>query len=294
MNARAHALWLTARPKTLAASVVPVLAGTALSIAMGVHPPLWIWVFALGSAIMIQVGTNYVNDALDFLKGADKETRKGEARATQSGWFTHKTVLLLGIACFAVAMALGVPLVYAGGWPILTIGLISLCMGYAYTGGPFPLAYIGLGDLFVILFFGLVAVGGVFFLETGTYSWPAVVAGIQVGLLATVLIAINNLRDLEEDRLVGKRTLAVRLGPKRGRYEVLFLVVVAFVLNFFWISQGLWFAFGLPWFALPMALKVVRALFTTEAGRHYNQLLAKAAFVHMLFGMLLSLGFILR
>lgn len=294
MNSRARALWLTARPKTLAASVVPVLTGTALSVAIGAHPPLWIGVFALLSAIMIQVGTNYVNDALDFVKGADRETRLGEARATQSGWFSGRMVMGIGIFCFAVAAVLGIPLVVAGGWPILAIGLVSLLMGYAYTGGPYPLAYVGLGDLFVILFFGLVAVGGVFYLQTGGYDLNAVVAGLQVGLLATVLIAINNLRDLEGDRLVGKRTLAVRLGPRRGRIEVLLLFAGAFALNFFWLHKGFWFAFALPWLALPLAIKVLRALFTTEAGRHYNQLLAQAAFVHMLFGMLLSVGFFLR
>lgn len=294
MTSKSRALILTARPKTLAAAVVPVLVGTALSLAMNAHPPAWIAVLAMLSAIFIQIGTNYVNDALDFIKGADKETRLGEARASQSGWFSSRSVLMMGFGCFAVAAALGLPLVMLGGWPILVIGLISLVMGYAYTGGPFPLAYVGLGDLFVILFFGLVAVGGVYYLQTGEFGWAAVVAGLQVGFLATVLIAINNLRDLDNDRLVGKRTLAVRLGPKRGRYEVLFLIVVAFGLNLFWLSQGFYYAFALPWIALPLAIRVLRALFRTEAGRHYNQLLAQAAFVHMLFGMLLSVGLFLR
>ncbi len=293
-SSKTRALILTARPKTLAAAVVPVLVGTALSLAMGAQPPAWIAVFAVLSAIFIQIGTNYVNDALDFIKGADRETRLGEARATQSGWFSSRTVLMVGFACFAVAAALGLPLVLQGGWPILAIGLVSLLMGYAYTGGPFPLAYVGLGDLFVVLFFGIVAVGGVFFLQTGEFGWAAGVAGLQVGFLATVLIAINNLRDLDNDRLVGKRTLAVRLGPKRGRYEVLFLIAGAFLLNLFWLAQDFYLAFALPLFALPFAIRVLLALFRTEAGRHYNQLLAQAAFVHMLFGMLLSVGLFLR
>jgi 1,4-dihydroxy-2-naphthoate octaprenyltransferase len=294
VNSKVRALILTARPKTLSAAVIPVLVGSALVSAMG-HPPVgWISSFALLSAIMIQIGTNYVNDAIDFWKGADTETRLGDARAAQSGWFSPRAVMAMGIGCFAVAMALGIPLVWEGGWPILAIGLVSLAMGYAYTGGPFPLAYLGLGDLFVIIFFGLIAVGGVFFLETKSYSLPAVIAGLQIGLLATVLIAINNLRDLDQDKLVGKKTMAVRLGAKNARIEVLVLVGLAFGLNFFWLGQGYVYAFALPMAALPPALRLVRKVLTTQAGREYNQLLAQAALVHMLFGVMLSVGFFLK
>jgi 1,4-dihydroxy-2-naphthoate octaprenyltransferase len=293
-TSRSKALLLTARPKTLAAAVVPVMVATALVSAEGLQVHAWISVAAVLSAIMIQIGTNFVNDALDFLKGADKETRLGDARAAQSGWFSARAVLSMGFGFFGLAMLLGLPLVLHGGWPILCVGLLSLCMGYAYTGGPYPLAYVGLGDLFVILFFGLVAVGGVYFLQTGYYSWSALVAGLQVGLLATVLIAINNLRDLDQDREVNKKTLAVRLGPKLGRYEVLVLILVAFALNLYWLQMGSWLAFILPLFALPPAMKLVRTLLNSQASREYNRLLAKAAFVHMLFGVLLSIGFILK
>ncbi|NJL26164.1 MAG: 1,4-dihydroxy-2-naphthoate polyprenyltransferase [Calothrix sp. SM1_5_4] len=297
MNSRLRALKaliLTARPKTLAAAVVPVMVATALVHAEGREVSTWISLFAVLSATMIQIGTNFINDALDFIKGADRETRLGDARAAQSGWFSARAVLFMGFACFAVAIGFGLPLVWEGGWPIFWIGLVSLLMGYAYTGGPFPLAYVGLGDLFVIIFFGLVAVGGVYFLQTKTYSGGALVAGLQVGLLATVLIAINNLRDLDQDREVNKRTLAVRLGPKLGRLEVLLLILVAFTLNLYWLGEGAILAFVLPLFALPPAVKVVFSLLRSEASREYNRLLARAAFVHMLFGMLLSVGFMLR
>jgi 1,4-dihydroxy-2-naphthoate octaprenyltransferase len=289
-----RALWLTARPKTLAASIVPVLVGSTLVFGIGQRPVIWVTLFALLSATMIQVGTNFVNDALDFLKGADGHERLGEARASQQGWFTPRRVLGVGFLCFAAAIAFGAPLVWAGGWPILVIGLVSLLMGYAYTGGPFPLAYAGLGDLFVIVFFGLVAVGGVFFLETGSYNAAAAVAGLQVGLLATVLIAINNLRDHAQDALVNKKTLAVRLGPKLGRYEVVALFAAAFLLNIFWLKQGLLYAGLLPWLALPLALDVTGTLLRTDPGRSYNGLLARSALVHIVFGALLSAGFYLR
>lgn len=298
MNARStsvvRALWLTARPKTLAASIVPVLVASAVVVAEGSSVIAWISIFAVLSAMMIQVGTNYVNDAIDFLKGADGESRLGEARATQQGWFTARGVLSLGVAFFALAMVFGLPLVWEGGWPIVAIGVTSLLMGYAYTGGPFPLAYLGLGDLFVVIFFGLVAVGGVVFLQLKQLPVSALVAGLQVGLLATVLIAVNNLRDLDQDALVHKRTLAVRLGPRRARLEVLILMVLAFTLGFYWLSRGFTYAFALPVLASPLAIRVVWKLMRTHAGREYNQLLAQAAMLHMLFGVLLGIGLFIR
>ena len=294
MTSRAKALLLTARPKTLAAAVVPVMVATALARAEGFEVAWWISICALLSAVMIQVGTNFVNDALDFVKGADTETRLGEARAAQSGWFSHRFVLAGGFACFAVALVLGIPLAWVGGWPIVGIGLVSLALGYAYTGGPYPLAYVGLGDLFVILFFGVVAVGGVFYLQTHTLPTPALVAGLQVGLLATVLIAINNLRDLEQDRLVHKRTLAVRLGARFAKFEIPVLLAVAFALNAYWFNAGHPHAAIYSSCAIIPAVPVVAAVMTRPAGRAFNGLLARAAGVHVLFGVALSYGLLQR
>jgi 1,4-dihydroxy-2-naphthoate octaprenyltransferase len=289
-----YSLFLTARPKTLSAAVIPVMVVTALVRARGFAVTPWISTFALFSAIFIQIGTNFVNDALDFKKGADGESRLGDARAAQSGWFSANAVLAMGFAFFGVALVLGIPLVWLGGWPILVVGLLSLFMGYCYTGGPFPLAYVGLGDIFVILFFGLVAVGGVYYLQTGTWDAAAAVAGLQIGMLATVLIAVNNLRDLEQDRLVGKKTFAVRVGPKWGRREVVFLFVATFALNAYWLLHGSVFAALLPLLAIPPSIRVVSTLLNTGASREYNRLLALAAFVHMLFGVMLSVGFLIR
>lgn len=284
-------LWLSARPKTLTAAAVPVLVGSALAaVETGNFTP-WISITAFLSALFIQIGTNFVNDALDFEKGADGDTRLGEKRATHQGWLTRRQVLTAAAVSFAAAFALGIPLVIAGGWPIIAIGLVSLFLGYAYTGGPYPLAYNGLGDLFVILFFGLIAVGGVFYLQTGTWTLSAVVAGLQVGMLATVLIAINNLRDLDQDRLVNKKTLAVRLGPKLGRLEVAALIATAFLLQSYWWSRELTAAFLSPWLALPVGIYIAYAVYSRPAGVEFNRLLARASFLHMLFGVLLSLGF---
>lgn len=284
-------LWFTARPKTLSAAAVPILVASALAkVEVGAIQP-WISWTAFLSALFIQIGTNFVNDALDFTKGADGDSRLGDPRATHQGWLTPKQVLAIAFVCFLLAFLLGVPLVFVGGWPIVVIGLASLAMGYAYTGGPYPLAYNGLGDLFVIVFFGLVAVGGVFYLQTGFINLSAIVAGLQVGVLATVLIAINNLRDLEQDRLVDKRTLAVRLGPKLGRVEVWILLVMAFLLQIYWFKKNLNGAFAGPWLTLPVAFYIGYAVYNRPAGRDFNRLLARASFLHMLFGVLLSLGF---
>lgn len=288
------AAFFALRPKTLSASVVPVAVATALVAAHGYAVQWWISLTALLSAALIQIGTNFVNDVIDFEKGADTDSRLGPARATQQGWLSKRQVMTVAVCCFAGALALGVPLALEGGWPIVVIGLVSLMMGYAYTGGPVPLAYVGLGDLFVILFFGLIAVGGVFFLQVKFFNLYVLIAGLQVGLLATVLIAINNLRDLDQDRLVGKRTLAVRLGPTLGRAEVAGLFLIAFGLQSFYYGSHTAWAFALPFVAAVPAGHVVWRLVTTPPSRAYNGLLAQAALVHMLFGALLSIGLILK
>jgi 1,4-dihydroxy-2-naphthoate octaprenyltransferase len=197
--------------------------------------------------------------------------------------------------CFLLAVFCGVPLVLKGGLPILLVGIFSVMMGYAYTAGPFPLAYLGLGEVFVILFFGLVAVMGVYFLHTnggwGTISfWP----GLQVGFHATVLIAINNLRDAKGDREVHKKTLAVRMGKKFSRYEITFFVLAPFVMNAVWWMVGFKKAALLPLLTLPLAVLIIKNIFTTEPSSLYNKFLGQSALLHLLFGILLSIGFVLR
>lgn len=283
--------WLLAfRPKTLTAALVPVVAATALAYAENLEVKYWVTLFTLLSSMLIQIGTNFVNDALDFKKGADTHERVGPQRVTQSGLLSSKQVLIGGFVCFALAAALGVPLVMEGGTPILILGLISLAMGYCYTGGPYPLAYKGLGDFFVLIFFGLVAVCGTFFMHTGVTTMASVIVGLQVGLHATVLIAINNLRDAPLDAKVNKRTLAVRLGPKAARVEIVFLVVAPFLLNIYWILNGHALAGLLTLLSLPLGVIVIKGIYKHAVGAIYNQFLAKSAALHLVFGMLLSIG----
>lgn len=281
---------LAARPKTLTAAAVPIGVAAALVAAEGGHLRLDLTVCALLSALLIQIGTNFFNDAIDFKKGADTSERLGPKRVTQSGWVTPRTVLMAGGVAFALAALLGVPLLLSGGLPILVVGLVSLFCGYAYTGGPFPLAYRGLGDLFVLIFFGWVAVGGVYYLNTGTYSLGAFVLGSQIGLLATVLIAINNLRDVETDRKVGKRTLAVLLGTSLARVEIGLLVLLPFLIGSYWWWDGRKAAFLLPLLSIPMGIALISKVSKTAPSSTYNSFLGKAAGLHFLFGILLGLG----
>lgn len=281
---------LAARPKTLSASVVPILATIGLVHAEGHSLQAWIIVCALLSSFCIQIGTNFVNDAMDFKKGADNEKRIGPMRVTQQGHFTFKQVMWMATAFFVMSMILGIPLVIHGGWPIVIIGLISVMMGYAYTSGPFPLAYRGLGDLFVIIFFGLVAVGGLYYLLVGQYSNSAVIVGLQIGFLSTVLIAINNLRDIHTDKEVGKRTLAVRLGLTGGRIWIAFLIVAPFITGYYWLFQNRFWMYVLPLFSFPLGLAIMKRIFKTEPSPVYNKYLALAALYSLLFSVLFFLG----
>ncbi len=287
--------WFMAlRPKTLTAAFVPVMVASALVVAQRFDFKLYLTICALLSAMFIQIGTNLINDAIDFKKGADDQNRIGPKRVTQSGLLTPKQVIYGGYTAFLVAAILGVPLVVAGGWVIVAIGVLSLLCGYIYTGGPYPLAYLGLGDFFVILFFGIIAVGGTFFLHAQNYSFGALIAGLQIGMLSTVLIAINNLRDAPLDKLVGKKTLAVRFGIRFARSEILFLIFAPFVLGMYWVFEGHILASVLPILCFPLARDLSVKILKTEPSPIYNQFLARSAAIHALFGLLLSIGLLIK
>ncbi|WP_413583416.1 1,4-dihydroxy-2-naphthoate octaprenyltransferase [Bdellovibrio sp. HCB288] len=284
---------LAFRPKTLTAALVPCLAATALVKAIGLSWDGAVLFYALAASFLIQIGTNLVNDAVDFKKGADTEKRIGPQRITQAGVLSANQVMALGSLCFALAIACGIPLVMKGGVAIVIIGIASVLMGYSYTAGPFPLAYLGLGDLFVILFFGLLAVMGMVFLNTGDWMIEAFILGLQIGFHATTLIAINNLRDREGDKLVNKKTMAVRFGVKFSRYEIAAMAFLPFVLNLYWWFEGYKIAAIVSMFALPLAVKLTKNVFQTEPGPAYNKFLGQAAGLHLVFGLLITLGFAL-
>ncbi|CCB86977.1 1,4-dihydroxy-2-naphthoate octaprenyltransferase [Parachlamydia acanthamoebae UV-7] len=284
---------LTARPKTLVASFVPMFVGTSLAVGVTKSFDGWIAFFALLSAIFIQTGTNLVNDALDFQKGADNETRLGPVRVTQLGLLTSQQILWAGLLSFFLALLVGIPLVLKGGSILLLTLMVSAICGYLYTGGPFPLAYTGLGDLFVVIFFGWVGTCAAFYLQTGYLSVLALLAGTQVGFHSTVMIAINNLRDVVGDAKVNKRTLAVRFGKAFVRKEIIFLVFCPFILNLGWVIAGFYVAAILPLILLPLAARLIQDIWKTEPSSVYNGFLARGALLHLLFGTLQGIGLLL-
>ncbi len=287
---------LAARPKTLPAAVVPVAAGAMLAHALTGQVALALVLCALAGSICIQIATNFFNDALDHRKGADTAARLGPTRVTASGLLSARAVMVLGALFLAAACAFSVPTIAARGWAIVAIGLPSLYFAFGYTGGPWPLAYRGLGELFVLLFFGLVAVSGTVFVATGQWWWgPSLWLGLQVGFLSTALIAINNMRDVAEDRTTGKNTLAVRFGEGFARAEIAVCCVAPLTmsLGWRWLAGWSWWC-TLPLLLLPLALFLSRSVAATPPGRAYNRFLALAGVQLLAFGLLFSLAAVLR
>ncbi|MBP7950395.1 MAG: 1,4-dihydroxy-2-naphthoate octaprenyltransferase [Verrucomicrobiales bacterium] len=279
-----HSLLLAARPKTLPAAIAPVCAGCALAWKFSGVFSLWLAACTLLSTIAIQIATNFFNDAIDFSKGADTSARLGPVRITSSGRMSRRAVLISGGLMVLAAALLALPLISTRGWPILAIGIPGIYFAYGYTGGPLPLAYRGLGDFFVLLFFGLIAVSGTVFVQTGTWPWFGLACGLQIGMLSTVLIAINNLRDLHEDTQSSKRTLAVRWGATFARCEITALCLLPHLVGVL-VWPQLEFPSGF-WLPLPtIALGVLLALcvWKTEPSCRYNQFLAAAALQLLLF-----------
>lgn len=284
-------IWLmAARPRTLPAAVAPVLVGTSLALGAGHFRPL-AFVAALLGAIFIQVGTNLSNDYSDARRGADSEDRLGPVRVTAGGLVPPGRVLLATWVTFGLAVLCGVYLVAVAGWELIAVGAASILAGVLYTGGPRPYGYEGLGELFVFLFFGIVAVTGSYFAQVSELAWPAFACAVPVGLLASAILVVNNVRDLETDRRAGKRTLAVRLGRERTRCLYTAMIVLAFLLAPLpWPlgSMGAWLL--LPWLAIPLALPLVRIVRTRVDGPTLNGALARTGILQLLFCVLFSAG----
>ena len=290
----ARAWLLASRPATLPAAAVPVLVGTAAAMSDGASFHPLVFIATLLSALFIQVGTNFANDYSDFHRGADHPGRLGPIRVTQSGLLGQESVRRGIVVAFGVATLLGCYLAWIGGWPIIAIGTLAIIAGLAYTGGPWPFGYHGLGDVFVFIFFGVVAVTGTAYLQEGVWSRVALVASIPVGLLVTNILVVNNLRDLPTDRGAGKRTLAVRLGdrPTRAQYALFAALAYVAVATLALSAPGRrWLL--LPWLTLPLAVKLVRGVVGGLAGRDLNPVLVRTGQLLLLFGVLLAVGLML-
>ncbi|MBI5105652.1 MAG: 1,4-dihydroxy-2-naphthoate polyprenyltransferase [Solirubrobacterales bacterium] len=269
-------LWLmAARPRTLPAGIAPVLVGTALAITEGTFRA-GAFVAALLGAIFIQVGANLSNDYSDARRGADTEDRLGPVRVTAGGLVPPRQVLVATYVSFGIAVLCGVYLIIVAGWVILAIGAASILAGVLYTGGPRPYGYEGLGDLFVFLFFGLVAVTGSYYAQVERLEWEAFALAVPVGLLAAAILDVNNIRDAPTDARVGKRTA-----------EVLVAFLVPPVV---WLAGGFDAWLLLPWLALPLAVRLIRTVRTHDDGPTLNAALAQTGMLQLVFCLLLSAG----
>jgi 1,4-dihydroxy-2-naphthoate polyprenyltransferase len=287
-------IWLmAARPRTLPAAVAPVLVGTALAGLAHIFHPLR-FVAALLGAIFIQVGTNLSNDYSDARRGADSDDRLGPVRVTAGGLVPPKQVLVATYVSFAIAVLAGAYLIAVAGWALLLVGLASILAGVLYTGGPRPYGYEGLGEVFVFLFFGIVAVAGSFFVQVKALHWEAFALAVPVGLLAAAILMVNNVRDIDSDRRAGKRTLAVRLGRERTRTLFAAIVYLAYVLApVTWLFGPATAWVLLPWLTLPLAAGVVRVVRNQADGPSLNGALAQTGILQLAFCMLFSAGLLL-
>lgn len=282
---------LASRPKTLLAAVVPVMIGTSLAIhydKLNVAAAL----IALFCSVLIQIGTNYVNDLYDYLKGTDTADRVGPKRALASGLLSVRDMKIGIVFIFGLAFVLGLYLVTLGGWWILVVGLVSMLAGIAYTAGPYPLAYNGLGDIFVLIFFGFVATIGTFYVQALEINEFSIWVSIPVGALITNILVVNNYRDIEEDNQANKLTLAVKLGPRFTRAQYIFLLIISYLSLLFiynYIKHNL--LIFLPVLSLPIAVRLVKMLYDLK-GDELNKTLELTAKFSALFCLLFAIGII--
>ncbi len=283
---------LAARPKTLWAGIAPVIIGTAMAYESG--SPHWLSaIAALLGAVFIQIGTNFANDYFDHKKGVDRAERLGPTRVTQAGMVSPSQMKTATTIVFSLALMAGIYLAWRGGIPIVVIGLLSILFGVLYTGGKYPIGYIGLGDIFVLIFFGPVAVGGTFYVQTLTINWPVLVAGIAPGLFSVAILTVNNLRDIDNDSTSGKKTLAVRFGRRFSQLEYTFSIIVACLvplLVYLATATKLYSAFTL--LVLLPAIPSFKTVFNSQ-GKILNDVLASTGKLLLLYSVIFSIGWLL-
>lgn len=286
-------IWVqAARPQTLAAAFVPVCVGVAIAVRDQefVFLPSLV---ALLCAFLIQIGTNFANDYFDFIKGADTDERIGFERATAAGLISANAMRNATIITMGLAFILGLYLVWHAGWVVLAIGIASLLFGILYTGGPYPLGYNGLGDIFVFIFFGIVAVMGTYYVNALAWSSASFWASLAVGALATNILVINNLRDVEQDREAGKNTLGVLFGENVLRWEYLLMLLLALAIPpHFYVQLGYSWLIFIPFLTLPWAVSLLRTVWKVNNKRTLNDTLEHTAQFMTLYGILFSVGVI--
>lgn len=283
---------LASRPRTLPAAVMPVIVGSSIAIFHNKFQPFPAFI-ALLCSLLIQIGTNFVNDLFDFLHGMDNDNRKGPQRAIASGIISKKEMLTGIFFSFGLSFIFGLYLVYIGGWLILLLGILSILAGIAYTAGPFPLAYNGLGDIAAFIFFGFVGTVGTYYVQTGEVNALVFWSSVPVGALVTNILVVNNYRDREEDRTNGKNTLAVLLGEKFTRIQYVFFMVVSYAIIFvvYFTYKSNLFVF-LPFLSFPLSIKLIKMIFTLR-GAELNKTLELTAKLSAIYAILFTAGILL-
>ena len=284
------ALLAATRPKTLMAAALPVSLGAALAYTTNESFNYILFASIVLSTLCVQVATNLFNDALDSKKGADTDQRVGPKRMAASGILTQQSLIIAGLTFCLMAITFSLPLIVARGIPIIIIGTISLILAYGYTGGPWPLAYKGLGEVFVFIFFGLIAVNGTFYVFTGEISRASLLLGTQSGLLCSIIISINNARDITEDRSSGKLTLAARHGLMFARIEILIVSILPYLLGLIWIPLGYKFTGLIPLMGMPLSGIVAFLIIKNEPSPLYNKFLGLSVIAYLNFSILFYFG----
>ena len=286
-------IWLEAtRPKTLPAAVAPVLLGTAMAQHLGdlqALPAL----FCLGFAVLVQIGTNFANDYLDGVKGTDTDARLGPRRAVATGLVAPEAMKWATIGILALAFCLGLSLILYGGWWLLVVGVSSVICAWIYTGGPYPLAYNALGDVFVVIFFGLIAVGCTFYVQAGQITLAVLLLGLACGLIVNNILVVNNYRDIEEDRLANKKTLVVLLGRRWALLQYGLSLTLAGVVLFWLVYLGYGASVLLGWLPILFGFYQLKQLAQAEGMVAFRSSLKGAALVVVGYSALVSLGLFL-
>ncbi|KAA3632267.1 MAG: 1,4-dihydroxy-2-naphthoate polyprenyltransferase [Calditrichaeota bacterium] len=290
-QSKLHIWLLASRPKTLPAAAAPVIIGTAFAWnAEAFH--LLSFLGALLGALFIQIGTNLANDYFDYKKGSDREDRLGPTRVTQAGLVSPQSVKWAMIIAFSLAFLVGIYLVYRGGIPIVVIGLLSILFGVLYTGGRYPIGYIGLGDIFVLIFFGPVAVGGTYYVQTLSITNEVLIAGLAPGFFSVAILVVNNLRDINSDRQSGKKTLAVRFGERFSKIQYSLSLLIPFMIVIYLAVTNQNYNLLLPLVELVPVFFVLKNLLT-QVGEPLNTVLAQTGMLLFFYSIFLSIGILL-